>query len=263
MNVQLIADPAGLWASPALPGSVHDIKAARTHGIIGALAGAGVDCRADKGYRGAAGTVRVPHWGRRETLSPGQRAVNCSHAKIRVLVEQAMATLKTWRLMRKLRCSTSRITSPVQAVLTLHLTCTNRGGKRLSASKRRPRPRPRQNRLRATISKSSRPDQGSGRDDLLGVRPPRDHPYGCGVRAPHHQAERERGPDCHHLTAFGARGPSAGRPSPGRGPCGCARRRRSVRRGRGRAFRVLPRSSGRRRPVARRSGTGAFRWPRS
>ena len=43
MNVQVIADPAGrlLWASPALPGSVHDIKAARTHGIIGALAGAG------------------------------------------------------------------------------------------------------------------------------------------------------------------------------------------------------------------------------
>jgi len=84
-----------------------------------------VECWADKGYRGAAGTVQVPYWGRWKTLSPGQRAVNCSHAKIRALVEQAMATLKTWRLMRKLRCSTSRITSLVQAVLTLHLTCTN------------------------------------------------------------------------------------------------------------------------------------------
>ncbi|WP_461088158.1 transposase family protein, partial [Streptomyces deserti] len=33
MNVQVIADPHGrlLWASPALPGAVHDIKAARTH----------------------------------------------------------------------------------------------------------------------------------------------------------------------------------------------------------------------------------------
>jgi hypothetical protein len=40
MNVQGIADPFGqpLWASPALPGAVHDIKAARTHGIIDALA---------------------------------------------------------------------------------------------------------------------------------------------------------------------------------------------------------------------------------
>ncbi|MFE9061882.1 transposase family protein [Streptomyces violaceusniger] len=116
---------SGKRASPALPGSVHDIKAARTHGIIGALAGAGVECWADKGYWGAGGTVRVPYWGRWETLSPGQRAVNCSHAKIRALVEQAMATLKTWRLVRKLRCSTSRITSLVQAVLTLHLACSN------------------------------------------------------------------------------------------------------------------------------------------
>lgn len=127
MNVQVITDPRGrlLWASPALPGAVHDIRAARTHGIIDALAKAGVECWADKGYRGAGGTIRLPYWGRWETLSAGQQAVNRSHAKIRALVEQAMATLKTWRLLRKLRCSTTRITSLVQAVLTLHLTCSN------------------------------------------------------------------------------------------------------------------------------------------
>ena len=46
MNVQVITDPAGrmLWASPASPGAVHDIKAARTHGIIDALQEAGVEC---------------------------------------------------------------------------------------------------------------------------------------------------------------------------------------------------------------------------
>ncbi|MGW0957412.1 transposase family protein, partial [Streptomyces sp. NPDC002545] len=60
--------------------------------------------------------------GRRDTLSAGQKAVNRSHAKIRALVEQAVATLKSWRLLRKLRCSTTRITSLVQAFLTLHLT---------------------------------------------------------------------------------------------------------------------------------------------
>ncbi|WP_026005100.1 IS5 family transposase [Streptomyces sp. AA1529] len=127
MNVQVITDPRGrlLWASPALPGAAHDIRAARTHGIIDALAKAGVECWADKGYRGAGGTMRQPYWGRWETLSAGQQAVNRSHAKIRALVEQAMATLKTWRLLRKLRCSTTRITSLVQAVLTLHLTCSN------------------------------------------------------------------------------------------------------------------------------------------
>jgi hypothetical protein len=127
MNVQVITDPAGrlLWASPALPGAVHDIKAARTHGIIAALQEAAIMCWADKGYRGAGGTVRVPYWGRWQTLSAGQQAVNRSHAKTRALVERAMATLKTWRLLRKLRCSTTRITSLVQAILTLHLTCPN------------------------------------------------------------------------------------------------------------------------------------------
>ena len=85
MNVQVLADPSGrlLWASPALPGAVHDIRAARTHGIIDALAEAGVKCWADKGYQGAGGTVRVPYRGRWETLSAGQQAVNRSHAKIR------------------------------------------------------------------------------------------------------------------------------------------------------------------------------------
>jgi len=46
MNVQVLTDPFGrlLWASPALPGSVHDLTAARTHGIIDALAAAELKC---------------------------------------------------------------------------------------------------------------------------------------------------------------------------------------------------------------------------
>ncbi|MFJ1838949.1 IS5 family transposase [Streptomyces sp. NPDC088175] len=127
MNVQIIADPFGrlLWASPALPGAVHDVRAAREHGIVAALAEAGANCWADKGYQGAGGTVRVPYRGRWETLSTGQQAVNRSHARIRALVEQAIATLKSWRLLRKLRCSTTRITSLVQAVLSLHLASSD------------------------------------------------------------------------------------------------------------------------------------------
>ncbi|MDH6222229.1 hypothetical protein M2283_009578 [Streptomyces pseudovenezuelae] len=66
--------------------------------------------------------MRVPYRGRWEKLSAGQQAVNLSNARIRALGEQAMATLKTWRLLRKLRCSTARITALVQAVLTLHLS---------------------------------------------------------------------------------------------------------------------------------------------
>ncbi|MHB9847667.1 transposase family protein [Streptomyces krungchingensis] len=53
MNVQVVADPSGrlLWASPALPGAVHDVRAAREHGVIDALVGAGIVCWADKGYQ--------------------------------------------------------------------------------------------------------------------------------------------------------------------------------------------------------------------
>lgn len=128
MNVQVLADPSGrlLWASPALPGAVHDVRAAREHGVITTLTEAGMTCWADKGYRGAGGTVRVPYWGRWDSLSTGQKAVNRSHAKIRALVEQAVAALKSWRLLRKIRCSTTRVTSLVQAVLTLYLASSGR-----------------------------------------------------------------------------------------------------------------------------------------
>jgi hypothetical protein len=123
MNVQVLTDLMGrlLWASPALPGAIHDVRAAREHGVVAALATADIKCWEDKAYRGVGGTVHTPYWGRWETHSTGQKAVNRPHAKIRALVEQAMATLKAWRLLRKLRCSTTRITSLVQAVLALHL----------------------------------------------------------------------------------------------------------------------------------------------
>jgi hypothetical protein len=50
VNVQVIADAAGrlVWASPALPGSVHDLTTARTHGIIDALSSADVMTFTDK-----------------------------------------------------------------------------------------------------------------------------------------------------------------------------------------------------------------------
>ncbi|MFF5712331.1 transposase family protein [Streptomyces sp. NPDC012756] len=124
MNVQILTDPFGrlLWASPALPGSTHDLTAARTHGIIDALAEAGVKCWADKAYQGAGRPVRVPFRGRR--LKRWMRLHNSSHAKIRCLGEQAMATLKGRRLLRKLRCSTNRITDIVKAVVVLQHAST-------------------------------------------------------------------------------------------------------------------------------------------
>lgn len=50
--------------------------------------------------------------------------MNSSHAKIRAVGEQASATLKSWRHLRKLPCSTTRITDIVKAVLVLQLAAS-------------------------------------------------------------------------------------------------------------------------------------------
>jgi hypothetical protein len=132
VNVQVLADPAGrlVWASPALPGSRHDIAAAREHGILDALATAGVCAVADTGYQGAGPAVRVPQrrrrldrdTGRYRRLSQNQKAVNTAHARQRGPGERANAQLKSWKVLRKIRASPSRATVLVQAVQALILT---------------------------------------------------------------------------------------------------------------------------------------------
>jgi hypothetical protein len=119
VNVQVIADAHGrlVWLSAALPGSVHDLKAARTHGIITALTAAAVATLADKGYRGARGAVGVPFYGR--DLPKRMRECNAAHAKVRAIGERAISTLKTWKLLNKLRCCPQRATAITQAILVL------------------------------------------------------------------------------------------------------------------------------------------------
>jgi hypothetical protein len=55
MNLQVISGPHGeiVWVSGPLPGSVHDLTAARTWDILRELAAAGLVVLADKGYHGA------------------------------------------------------------------------------------------------------------------------------------------------------------------------------------------------------------------
>ena len=124
VNVQVIADPAGrlIWASAALPGSSHDLTAARTHGIVDALSSAKVMTFADKAYQGARGSIRTPFKRHRyrTKLSLRQKKVNQAHARIRAIGERANATLKTWKVLIKLRCCPRRATAIVQAILALH-----------------------------------------------------------------------------------------------------------------------------------------------
>lgn len=74
-----------------------------------------------KGYQGAGGTIRTPFKRHRHRpgLSRGQNAVNRSHARIRGLGERAVSTLKTWKVLAKLRCCRHRAAAIVQASLVL------------------------------------------------------------------------------------------------------------------------------------------------
>jgi hypothetical protein len=104
MNLQVISAPDGeiLWISGPLPGCRArpdrgpDLgHPARTRGVR--ARGAGY-----KGYAGAGEHVRIPYRGRGKPAS--QKDANRAHAQLRSPGERANAELKTWRILRKLRC---------------------------------------------------------------------------------------------------------------------------------------------------------------
>jgi hypothetical protein len=103
MNLQVIASPGGdiVWVSGALPGAVHDKKAEGVRGVLAELEAAGLIVLADKGYQGST-YAKIPYRGRNKPES--QKEANRAHAKLRAPGERANAQLKTWRILRKLRC---------------------------------------------------------------------------------------------------------------------------------------------------------------
>ena len=116
MNLQVIASPDGgiLGVSEPLPGAVHDLPAARIWGLVRELAAAGLVVLADKGYHGAGGHARPPCKGRNKPES--QQAADRAHAKLRGPGERANAQLKTWRILRKLRCCPWQAGQPAKAI---------------------------------------------------------------------------------------------------------------------------------------------------
>ena len=88
--------------SGPLPGAVHALSAARIWGILRELAVSGLVVLADKGYTGAGNHIRAPYKGRNKP--PAQKTANRAHARLRGPGERANAQLKTWRILRKLRC---------------------------------------------------------------------------------------------------------------------------------------------------------------
>jgi hypothetical protein len=120
MNLQVIASPGGdiLWVSGALPGSVHDKKAEWIWGVLAELEAAGLVTLADKGYQGAA-HAKIPYRGKNKPES--QKEANKAHAKLRSPGDRANAQLKTWRVLRKLRCCPWRAGQLAKAIHVLQV----------------------------------------------------------------------------------------------------------------------------------------------
>ena len=118
MNLQVIATPDGdiRWVSGARPGSVHDKKAEWIWGVLAELQAAGLVTLAGKGYQGAA-HAKIPYRGKNKPES--QKQANRAHAKPRAPGERANAQLKTWRILRKLRCGPWRAGQLARAIHVL------------------------------------------------------------------------------------------------------------------------------------------------
>ncbi|GAA2668294.1 hypothetical protein GCM10010428_22830 [Actinosynnema pretiosum subsp. pretiosum] len=103
-----------MWASAALP-------AARTYYLIDMLTGHGRHHFADKAYQGADGAVRTPfkRHGTLPHLSPGQKAPNRAHARVRTLGECAASLLKGWKFLTKIRYCPRQATALIVALLVL------------------------------------------------------------------------------------------------------------------------------------------------
>lgn len=127
LDVQVIARPDGtpLWFSRATPGRTHDLTAARAHGIVQACPTRQILVLADRAYQGADATFRTPYYHHREQ-PPHHQQFNRDHARLRAPGERAFALLKSWRPLRRARCSTRRVSTIIQAIHTL-LTCNYPG----------------------------------------------------------------------------------------------------------------------------------------
>jgi hypothetical protein len=126
-NIQALSAPDGfpLWVSEVEPGSVHDMRAARTH-VLGALYWAashlGLPTLADGGYDGAGIGVFTPvkQAADGRALDVDTRTYNALLRGLRCLGERGFALLTgRWRALRHITTSPRKIGDIVKAALVL------------------------------------------------------------------------------------------------------------------------------------------------
>ena len=90
--------------------------AASAPGVLAELEAAGLVTLADKGYQGST-YAKIPYRGKNKPES--QKQANRAHAKLRAPGERANAQLKTWQILRKLRCCPWRAGQLAKAIHVL------------------------------------------------------------------------------------------------------------------------------------------------
>jgi hypothetical protein len=125
-NVQAVIRPDGLplRASPAEPGHVHDITAARVHALpaLYRAAAPGMPALTHSGYEGAGAGIHVPvkSPGGSQELAPGNQARNSLLRGLRFQGERGFALLtQRWAFLQHTTASPRQLTQIVRAALVL------------------------------------------------------------------------------------------------------------------------------------------------
>ncbi len=121
MNVQILVLPGGrlVWASDPYPGSMHDVAALDSSGLLEGIDPSG--WIADKGYigRGMITPHKKPPNGE---LSEAAKEANKSINKIRQVVERTIAHIKSWRILHTdYRRPLHTFEQTITAALSLHV----------------------------------------------------------------------------------------------------------------------------------------------
>jgi hypothetical protein len=125
-NVQAVMRPDGLplWTSPAEPGSVHDISAARLHALpaLYRAAALGMPALADSGYEGAGIGILTPVKNPSGNQEPDidTRTRNALLRDLRCRGERGLALLtQRWAALQHITADPDRTTEIIRAALVL------------------------------------------------------------------------------------------------------------------------------------------------
>jgi DDE superfamily endonuclease/Helix-turn-helix of DDE superfamily endonuclease len=124
VNLQGLMDPYGrmIWISNGLPGSTHDLTAARAHDVLHVINQAEtLYLYADKGYIGGESDhLLVPHKKPQNAEPPDDtKEANRALSATRAVGERGFAVLKNWHLLDRYRGCPRRVGTFAQAILVL------------------------------------------------------------------------------------------------------------------------------------------------